>query len=349
MGQRVTNGRAFRRFSAVTVIAVYLLILIGGIVRTTGSGMGCPDWPKCFGSWVPPTDVSQLPSDYKEVYAQERAEKNKRFVSYLTAFGFDELADQILNDPDVLTEEEFNATKTLTEYINRLVGAVIGLLIFGTFIMSIRYWKTDRTITVLSFIAFVLVGFQGWIGSIVVSTNLLHWMITIHMLLALLIVCLLIYVYYRSKREVLNLNLEGTGKLRAVLLICFIATLPQIVMGTQVRESIDLLADHFARSEWISKLGMEFLVHRSYSILLLGLHLYLVWLLTMKKDTPQKLKLYGAIMLLIVGIEVLSGVVMAYFGVPAAIQPIHLLLGTIIIGVQYYVLLLLGNRRVQTS
>ncbi|KOF02161.1 cytochrome oxidase assembly protein [Roseivirga seohaensis subsp. aquiponti] len=349
MGQKVINGRAFRRFSAVTVIAVYLLILIGGIVRTTGSGMGCPDWPKCFGSWVPPTDVSQLPSDYKEVYAQERAEKNKRFVSYLTAFGFDELADQILNDPDILTEEEFNATKTLTEYINRLVGAVIGLLIFGTFIMSIRYWKTDRTITVLSFIAFVLVGFQGWIGSIVVSTNLLHWMITIHMLLALLIVCLLIYVYYRSKREVLNLNLEGTGKLRAVLLICFIATLPQIVMGTQVRESIDLLADHFARSEWISKLGMEFLVHRSYSILLLGLHLYLVWLLTMKKDTPQKLKLYGAIMLLIVGIEVLSGVVMAYFGVPAAIQPIHLLLGTLIIGVQYYVLLLLGNRRVQTS
>ena len=349
MGQRVTNGRAFRRFSAVTVIAVYLLILIGGIVRTTGSGMGCPDWPKCFGSWVPPTDVSQLPSDYKEVYAQERAEKNKRFVSYLTAFGFDELADQILNDPDILTEEEFNATKTLTEYINRLVGAVIGLLIFGTFIMSIRYWRTDRTITVLSFIAFVLVGFQGWIGSIVVSTNLLHWMITIHMLLALLIVCLLIYVYYRSKREVLNLNLEGTGKLRAVLLICFIATLPQIVMGTQVRESIDLLADHFARSEWISKLGMEFLVHRSYSILLLGLHLYLVWLLTMKKDTPQKLKLYGAIMLFIVGIEVLSGVVMAYFGVPAALQPIHLLLGTLIIGVQYYVLLLLGNRRVQTS
>ncbi|KYG75509.1 COX15/CtaA family protein [Roseivirga echinicomitans] len=349
MDQKATNGRAFRRFSAVTVIAVYLLILIGGVVRTTGSGMGCPDWPKCFGSWVPPTDVSQLPPDYKEVYALERAEKNKRFVSYLTAFGFDELADQILNDPDILTEEEFNATKTLTEYINRLVGAVIGLLIFGTFIMSIRYWKTDRTITVLSFIAFVLVGFQGWIGSIVVSTNLLHWMITIHMLLALLIVCLLIYVYYRSKREVLNLNLEGTAKLRTVLLICFIATLPQIVIGTQVREVIDVVADHFARTEWIAKLGTEFLIHRSYSILLLGLHLYLVWLLTLKKDAPQKLKLYGAIMLLIVGTEVLSGVIMAYFGVPAAIQPIHLLLGTLIIGVQYYVLLLLGNKRIQTS
>ncbi|WP_323756693.1 COX15/CtaA family protein [Roseivirga sp.] len=349
MNQKVTNGKAFRRFSAVTVIAVYLLILIGGIVRTTGSGMGCPDWPKCFGSWVPPTDVSELPPDYKEVYALERVEKNKRFVSYLTAFGFDELADQILNDPNILTEEEFNATKTLTEYVNRLVGAVIGLLVFGTFVMSIRYWKTDRTITVLSFIAFVLVGFQGWIGSIVVSTNLLHWMITIHMLLALLIVCLLIYVYYRSKREALNLNLQGTSKLRTVLMICLFATLPQIVMGTQVRESIDLLADHFARSEWISRLGIEFIVHRSYSILLLALHLYLVLLLTLKKEAPKNLKFYGAILLWIVGAEVLSGVIMAYFRVPAAMQPIHLLLGTLIIGVQYYVLLLLGNKRVQTS
>ncbi|MGW8123510.1 COX15/CtaA family protein [Roseivirga echinicomitans] len=349
MNQKAINGRSFRRFSAVTVIAVYLLILIGGVVRTTGSGMGCPDWPKCFGSWVPPTDVSELPADYKEVYAQQRAEKNERFVSYLSAFGFDDLADQISNDPSILIEGEFNARKTLTEYINRLTGALIGLLIFGTFVMSIRYWKTDRTITVLSFIAFVLVGFQGWIGSIVVSTNLLHWMITLHMLLALLIVCLLIYVYYRSKSEVLTYNIEGTGRIKTVLLISFIATLPQIVMGTQVRETIDILADSFARVDWIENLGLEFLIHRSYSILLLGLHLYLVWLLTLKKDAPKSLRLFGAVMLLIVAAEVLSGVIMAYFGVPAAMQPIHLLLGTLIFGVQYYVLLLLGNKKLQTS
>lgn len=349
MNQKATKGRFFRRFSAVTVAAVYLLILVGGIVRTTGSGMGCPDWPTCFGSWVPPTEVSQLPENYKEIYAQQRAEKNERFVGYLMAFGFDELAYQIQNDPSILVEADFNATKTWTEYVNRLIGAVIGLLIFGTFICSLIYWKTDRTITVLSFTAFVLVGFQGWIGSVVVSTNLLQWIITVHMLLALLIVCLLIYVYFRSKRHLLQINVPRVLKLSGWLWVCLLLTLIQIVLGTQVREAIDVLADRLQRSEWIANLGWEFKVHRTYSLLLLLLHGVLTWQIMVKAKVENTLKLPALLLLIIVAAEVLTGVVMAYFGVPAAIQPIHLLLGTLIIGVQYYVLLLVRNKKLETS
>jgi cytochrome c oxidase assembly protein subunit 15 len=173
MQQTGSKGRLFRRFSIVTIIAVFLLIAVGGIVRSTGSGMGCPDWPKCFGSWVPPTDVAQLPSNYKDIYAQQRAEKNIKFVGYLRSFGFDDVALEIENDPSILIEEDFNAAKTWTEYVNRLIGALIGILIFATFLSSFSYWREDKTVTVLSFLAFVLVGFQGWLGSIVVSTNLL--------------------------------------------------------------------------------------------------------------------------------------------------------------------------------
>ena len=305
--------------------------------------MGCPDWPKCFGSWVPPTEVEQLPSDYKAIYAQQRAEKNEKFGRYLVALGFSELAEQIKNDPKILVEEDFNAAKTWTEYINRLIGAVIGILIFGTFVLSLRYWKTDKTITVLSFLAFVLVGFQGWIGSIVVSTNLLQWMITIHMLLALLIVCLLIYVYYRSRRSLITIELKRSARLQWILMIGIIATLVQIVLGTQIREAIDVLADTLARTDWIANLGIQFKIHRSYSLLLLSLHLYLVRLLFKSETKSEVLKKVSGFLLLIVGVETLSGAIMAYFGVPAFIQPIHLLLGTLIIGVQYYVLLLIGN------
>ena len=336
-----TKERLFRRFTAVTIIAVYLLIAVGGVVRSTGSGMGCPDWPKCFGSWVPPTNVDQLPEDYKEDYVQQRVEKNKKFSKYLTALGFDDLAYQVENDPSILVEEDFNAAKTWVEYVNRLIGAGIGLLIFGPLVLSIRYWKKDRPITVLSFIAFVLVGFQGWIGSIVVSTNLLQWMITIHMLLAIVIVCLLIYVYYRSKRQILDIKLLAAAKLKWITITCLVLTLVQVVLGTQVREGIDTVAEIAARSEWISNLGLTFLIHRSYSILLLALHVYLFYLMMSNEELKPLLKW----LLIIVIAEILSGAIMAYFGVPAFIQPIHLLLGTLIIGVQYYLLLLINQKK----
>ncbi|OEK01724.1 cytochrome oxidase assembly protein [Roseivirga sp. 4D4] len=341
MSLQDTKARLFRRFSAVTIIAVYLLIAVGGIVRSTGSGMGCPDWPKCFGSWVPPTSVDELPADYKEDYVRQRVEKNKKFSKYLTALGFDDLAYQVENDPSILEEEDFNAVKTWVEYVNRLIGAVIGLLIFGTFVLSIRYWKKDRPITVLSFVAFVLVGFQGWIGSIVVSTNLLQWMITIHMLLAIVIVCLLIYVYFRSKREGLSQLTGLSGKLKWLVIACLLFTVIQVVLGTQVREGIDMVATYAARSEWISNLGLTFLIHRSYSLLLLALHVYMFYMLLRSVE----LKSITKWLLIIVAVEILSGAIMAYFGVPAFIQPIHLLLGTVIVGVQYYLLLLINHKQ----
>lgn len=343
MSQKRTNGRLFRRFSAVTIIAVYLLIAVGGIVRSTGSGMGCPDWPKCFGSWVPPTEVAQLPSNYKDIFAQQRAEKNVKFVKYLNALGFEELAHQIESDDSILIEADFNAAKTWTEYVNRLVGAIIGLLIFGTFVLSVRYWKEDRTITVLSFLAFVLVGFQGWIGSIVVSTNLLQWMITVHMILALLIVCLLIYVYFRASNK-RSFSVRIDRKLPIITFVCLIFTVIQIVLGSQVREAIDVVAEAVQnRAEWIEQLGLTFYIHRSYSLVLLALHVYLFYKLWKSEDSAVFAKPMIFLVAIVV-VEILSGVIMAYFAIPAFIQPIHLLLGSLIIGVQYYLFLTMRQK-----
>lgn len=53
--------RRFSRIAAVTAGYTYLLMVWGGIVRITGSGLGCgSDWPRCHGSWIPPMDLTTL-------------------------------------------------------------------------------------------------------------------------------------------------------------------------------------------------------------------------------------------------------------------------------------------------
>jgi cytochrome c oxidase assembly protein subunit 15 len=124
--------------------------------------MGCPDWPKCFGSWVPPTQVNQLPDNYRQVYRDNRILKNERLAASLSKMGFYEVANQLVNNPAAYIETEFNATKTWIEYVNRLVGALIGILIFLTLIFSFAYYRHDKAI-----IYFVFSFFIGWISRLV--------------------------------------------------------------------------------------------------------------------------------------------------------------------------------------
>ena len=329
------------RLSTVTLVSVYLLILVGGIVRSTGSGMGCPDWPKCFGSWVPPTEVGQLPADYKEVYSQQRAAKNERFAIYLSALGFANLADQVKNDPSIREEADFNATKTWIEYVNRLIGAVVGLLILATFVVSLRYRYEDRPLVIATFATLVAVAVQGWIGSVVVSTNLLPWMITVHMLIALLIVALLTFVVLRI-RETPVPAFTRRNQVGVLLGVLLVLTLVQIVMGTQVRESVNEVAGALGeaqRDRWIAGLDWVFYVHRSYSIVVLLGHLYLGYLAYQIFGLSGNLTRGVGVLLVVIAAEIISGAIMAYFAIPRFAQPLHLALATLAFGVQTWLLL----------
>lgn len=349
---RVTK-ETFRKFTVFTIIAVYFLILVGGIVRSTGSGMGCPDWPKCFGSIVPPTSVTQLPDDYQSVYLQMRISKNQRIAKMITGLGFAELGEEIQNDPSILEEEAFNATKTWIEYINRLIGVLIGLFIIGVLVASIFRIKEDKAAFFWSLFAFILVVFQGWFGSIVVSTNLLPGTISVHMGLALLLVCILIYLAYKT----LNKELTDTRNIQSditllqrLMLLGMVLFIVQIFLGTQVRESIDLIARSIAdRSQWMDQMGLSFYIHRTYSLLILGLHVWMTMKLRkMGNFSPLLQKMFQAMVILIV-IEVLSGAAMAYFAIPAFLQPLHLLVATLIFGVQFYSYLNLQYLRLPKS
>lgn len=344
---RIKGEERFKNLGIITIIVVYLLILVGGIVRSTGSGMGCPDWPKCFGSWIPPTNVSELPENYQEIYSNKRAVKNEKFTAYLDFFGFTRLAEEIKQDDSILVEGEFNSKKTWTEYFNRLLGATTGLLIIATFIASLVYRKKDKSIPWLAFWSVILVVFQGWIGSIVVSTNLLPWMITVHMLLALLLVALLIYLVFKASHVGKVIHSADVGLLRFILLLCLGTLLVQTIVGTQVREAIDEIAiefDFINRESWIDELSFGFYFHRSFSILIVALHIWLGYVLWKSGIKDRQIQNLTKALMVVLGLVIVFGVIMAYFAIPPFAQPLHLLLSSLMFGLQFLLLLILSNK-----
>lgn len=294
-------------------------------MRATGSGMGCPDWPTCFGSWVPPTEVSQLPSDYKEQYAAYRDKKNQRFAAFLETIGMTSTAEQIRQDKSILAEADFNVTKTWVEYLNRLVGVAIGLLIIALFVVSWPLRNEYRSLYIGAFALLALVLVQGWFGSIVVSTNLTPWTVTLHMFLAIVMVVLLVWMHVHSGMPTAPLS----ANLRPWLWAGIGATMIQVFLGTNVRAAIDRLsAAAVARAQWVSNAGVDFIIHRSFSWVLVLLQIGIC--LKLRKAGAERSSYLVSILLLLSSL--LTGTAMAWLGVPALMQPIHLLVAIIAIG-----------------
>jgi cytochrome c oxidase assembly protein subunit 15 len=342
-----------RRFLAInyfTIISLFVLILAGGVVRSTGSGMGCPDWPKCFDRVIPPTSISQLPIGYQDKFVAKRAAKNVRFAKMLVFFGFTQTADKLRNDKASLEPEEFNAAKTWTEYINRLIGVVTGFLLLGCAIMSITYLRSRKRIFFLSGINVLLVVFQAWLGSIVVSTNLLSWIVSVHMLVALGIVAISIYTFFQARvlRDRGLLANQKPGPIKIVTSFALFLTVIQIVLGTEVRESVDAVSqtmNQMNRSEWVQNVGTMFNIHRDLAILVVIVNFTLLVLIRSKYLGNSYQFKFVTYALFLVVIQIIVGLTLAYMPLPPVSQALHIVVASLVFGAQYYLLLLLKQNK----
>lgn len=301
---------SYRRFAWITITAVYFLILVGASVRASGAGMGCPDWPTCFGRWFPPVSESQLPANYQEIYADR---------------GYADM--------------RFNPVATWTEYFNRLVGVLIGILILITAWKSWFCRHHDRWIFRASLAAFFMVAWQGWLGSRVVASNLQPGMITLHMLMALAIVGVLLFALARARREVAVANsVAGIDPRFATWLYVLLGlTILQVALGTQVREMVDYLKniEGAERSTWVSALPWFFYVHRSLSAAVLAVGLWVMWLLVRSLGWSHTLTRFSVAMVVVLVLAVSSGAALGHLGMPMLVQPTHLLTAALMFGFQF--------------
>jgi heme a synthase len=292
----MSNNKRYIRYTWFLLFMVFLVILAGGVVRMTQSGMGCPDWPKCFGRWIPPTNAGQLPEDFEKYLRQQ----------------------------DI--DHSFNVYHTWIEYINRLLGALLGVFIFIHFIWTyLKFRKINRQLVVISLLLLLAVGFQGWLGKKVVDHNLAAVKITIHMLVALVIAALPLLIIYRLKvKERIEDRFLRTAAMALLLLL-----LVQIGLGTQVREQIDEISKTLSYSQrelWIAKLDSMFFYHRSFSWIIFAGALLLYW----KSRHVALLRTHSFFILSLVILAVIIGITMAWYNIPAIAQPLHLLIASIL-------------------
>jgi cytochrome c oxidase assembly protein subunit 15 len=328
----------YRNWIKISLVIIYLVIVAGAVVRMTGSGMGCPDWPKCFGYYIPPTEEAEITwkaqQDYFEgqiiVYEESLKVAVKNFTST-------EAFDQSKwKKYEKHAYAEFNATHTWIEYINRLLGALSGLAVLIMALLSIKKWKVKKRITLISLFTLVLLLFQAWLGATVVYSELLPSRITIHMLVALVITALLIYLLSTTKDQ--DELQTATPLFRNLLAFGILISLVQVALGTQVRQSVDeavrsLGAD--AKTQWLTDPGIKFYIHRSFSILVVLINLS-IWYLNRKKNLGFT---WTNLLIIFIGLEVISGISMYYLDFLFGMQALHLVMAALFFGVQFYILM----------
>lgn len=300
----------YQILAVTTLIATLFLIFVGGLVRAAGAGLGCPDWPTCFGMWIPPLTADALPTGYDA--------------------------------------ELFNPFHTWLEYVNRLVGVLIGLLISLTFFFSFRYRKSDPVIPVSAGIAFLLVLFQGWLGGQVVRSGLSAWMITVHMITALVIVNILLFTAWRTFEPKPELRLSSSMKQGLFLIVSILLGLVmiQMVLGTQVRELIDVVKNSPSpppREYWLDRIeGSLYFAHRSFSWLIVGVTGWL-WLTFRPLRENSALRNLTLAVVVLVMLQIVFGVGLEQFGMPGMFQVLHLTSASFLVCALFLYLLFLGS------
>jgi cytochrome c oxidase assembly protein subunit 15 len=301
--------------------------------------MGCPDWPKCFGLYAPPTCECQLPKNYEQVFQEKRHKKVSKFLKTLRTFGLKDKADLIEKDPKLYVQEKFDPTKAWIEYINRLFGVLAGLfaVIFVALSFLNKSLKKTRLWVSLGFVLLIL---NAWLGSIVVTTNLLPGIVSLHFLLSFL--CLFGFIVAMQQASpILQLHIQES---KLVWFWLWIVIFAEVILGTWSREQVDLLRAnsnlylHGNSNEMLNFIGMDvlFAIHRYVPVILLLFAL----------NKYYKSRIFVALnqnhwfwIALFSFVQICLGVVHIVYVVPKWTQIAHVVLGSGLLTYSFLVLL----------
>jgi len=289
-----------------SIVFTYALIFIGGFVRVTDSGLGCPDWPKCFDRWYPPLTISDIPKDFTTYYDNYNC-----------------IESEIC--------KEFDITKAWIEYLNRLFGSITGIVILITVLFLYKIRSNYKSAFYLGAMALFLTCIEGLIGKYVVTSHLEGGVVTIHLLIALIIISLLIMSYSFINKGNMDIKSNYTPDQINVMNWIFTFMIIVIILGTQVRENIEDLIP-------LSIMGPFKYLHSLLGIgtlMLTGV----LWNKITSNNNEVNTKNYIKILLNIFIIQVVLGYFMVFGGLPPYAKLLHMWLASIGVGIIVHILM----------
>ncbi len=160
-------ARIVQRYRKLVFLTWFLtldLIMFGAFVRLTDSGLGCPDWPGCYGNVTP-------------LGASTHIENALQAMPY-GAVSF---------------------SKAWIEMIHRYAGSILGMLIIAIVYMAWRYRKVLGHTPRLATVTLVAVCVQGAFGAWTVTHKLMPLVVTSHLLGGMLLLSLMTWLAAREK------------------------------------------------------------------------------------------------------------------------------------------------------
>ena len=331
----MTSSRLFIRIAKLALFFTYLIVLAGGFVRMTGSGMGCPDWPKCFGLLVPPVSENEITWSAGQEYSSSQMLihndtlwiAKKKFIS-TSSFDKDNWKPFEKHN-----YAKFNVFHTWAEYVNRCIGAIAGLFVIALFVYSV-FNKLSFYQIFGSLILLILFGVQAWIGGEVVFSVLDPFKITIHMFVALIIVSILFVLIHMAEKSIDKNIPTIKNNFNKLIILTLLFSIVQIYFGTQVREFVDSLPSD--KSIWIFEINNSHInIHQLVAVFVFILNIYLCVYLAGKfnsfKEIPREVVyIFSTILILVI-----SGIIMLNFNFPGFAQLVHLFSAFVLFGAQF--------------
>ncbi|MCP1727945.1 cytochrome c oxidase assembly protein subunit 15 [Natronospira proteinivora] len=214
----MTRLQLFNRLSLFGTVLTLIVVILGAFVRLSDAGLGCPDWPGCYGVLTVPQSEEQIG------YALE---------------GWD--------DTPLARGDEAWVAKAWKEMVHRYVAGLLGLLILGLAVMAwINRRDPDQPVK-LPWLLLALVIFQSALGMWTVTLLVKPAIVLAHLLGGLATLSLIWLQYLRTRdkgkpKEVADIPPTRFKRLRQLGMVAFVVLIAQIALGGWVSTNYAALA-----------------------------------------------------------------------------------------------------------